>query len=134
MPLSYLAVFIVAFLASLLGPLRGIGGGVIIKPVVDAMNVMPVATVSFLSSISVLTMSLARSPRMPWQRRRPSTSLMLLLARALPLAAWRVSSSSIASGQSRPCRAGRCCSGRGAYRAYGRRVCLYDKKVFHSGS
>lgn len=59
MPLSYLAVFIVAFLASLLGPLCGIGGGVIIKPVVDAMNVMPVATVSFLSSISVLTMSLA---------------------------------------------------------------------------
>lgn len=41
MPLSYLAVFIVAFLASLLGPLCGIGGGVIIKPVVDAMNVMP---------------------------------------------------------------------------------------------
>lgn len=55
----YVAVFLVAFLASLLGPLCGIGGGVIIKPVVDAMGVMPVATVSFLSSISVLTMSLA---------------------------------------------------------------------------
>lgn len=56
---TILIVFLVAFLASLLGPLCGIGGGVIIKPVVDAMNVMPVATVSFLSSISVLTMSLA---------------------------------------------------------------------------
>lgn len=56
---TILVVFLVAFLASLLGPLCGIGGGVIIKPVVDAMNVMPVATVSFLSSISVLTMSLA---------------------------------------------------------------------------
>ena len=53
------AVFVVAFLASLLGPLCGIGGGVIIKPVVDAMGVLPVATVSFLSSISVLTMSAA---------------------------------------------------------------------------
>ncbi len=62
MPLSYLAVFIVAFLASLLGPLCGIGGGVIIKPVVDAMNVMPVCHgLFFLSSISVLTMSLAHA-------------------------------------------------------------------------
>ena len=59
MPLSYFAVFTVCFLASLLGPLCGIGGGVIIKPVVDALGVMPVAAVSFLSSISVLTMSLA---------------------------------------------------------------------------
>lgn len=52
-------VFVVAFLASLLGPLCGIGGGVIIKPVVDAMGILPVAVVSFLSSVSVLTMSLA---------------------------------------------------------------------------
>lgn len=57
--MQYWAVYLVAFLASLLGPLCGIGGGVIIKPVVDAMGVMPVATVSLLSSISVLTMSLA---------------------------------------------------------------------------
>lgn len=57
--MQYWAVYLVAFLASLLGPLCGIGGGVIIKPVVDAMGVMPVATVSFLSGVSVLTMSLA---------------------------------------------------------------------------
>ena len=66
---QYILVFAVCFLASLLGPLCGIGGGVIIKPVVDAMNVMSVSTVSFLSSMSVLIMSLstlaqnaARSP------------------------------------------------------------------------
>ena len=56
---QYILVFAVCFLASLLGPLCGIGGGVIIKPVVDAMNVMSVSTVSFLSSMSVLIMSLA---------------------------------------------------------------------------
>lgn len=55
----FVAVFIVCFLASLLGPLCGIGGGVIIKPVVDAMGVMGVGTVSFLSSVSVLVMSLS---------------------------------------------------------------------------
>lgn len=59
MDMHYLPVFIVCFLASLLGPLCGIGGGVIIKPVVDAMNVMSVSTVSFLSSMSVLIMSLS---------------------------------------------------------------------------
>lgn len=59
MDVTYLLVFVVCFLASLLGPLCGIGGGVIIKPVVDAMGVMSVSTVSFLSSISVLIMSLS---------------------------------------------------------------------------
>ena len=57
--LNYIPVFVVCFLASLLGPLCGIGGGVIIKPIVDAMGVMSVSTVSFLSSISVLVMSLS---------------------------------------------------------------------------
>ena len=59
MTVAYLAVFAVCFLASLLGPLCGIGGGVIIKPVTDALGIMPVAAVSFLSSCSVLTMAVA---------------------------------------------------------------------------
>lgn len=59
MDFSMVSVFVVCFLASLLGPLCGIGGGVIIKPIVDAMGVMSVSTVSFLSSISVLVMSLS---------------------------------------------------------------------------
>ncbi len=57
--MRYLPVFVVCFLASLLGPLCGIGGGVIIKPIVDAMGVMGVSAVSFLSSVSVLVMSLS---------------------------------------------------------------------------
>lgn len=57
--MQYVPVFIVCFLASLLGPLCGIGGGVIIKPIVDAMGVMGVSVVSFLSSVSVLVMSLS---------------------------------------------------------------------------
>lgn len=57
--IAYLLVLAIVFAASLLGPLCGIGGGVIIKPVVDALGVMDVATVSFLSSASVLTMALA---------------------------------------------------------------------------
>lgn len=59
MSLVYVAVFAVCFLASMLGPLCGIGGGVIIKPAVDAMGVMSVSAVSFLSSVSVLIMALS---------------------------------------------------------------------------
>ena len=47
----------VSLLASIVGSICGIGGGVIIKPVLDAMNVMSVSCISFLSGCTVLTMS-----------------------------------------------------------------------------
>lgn len=56
---AVIAICAVCFAASLLGPMCGIGGGVIIKPVIDALGVMPVASVSFLSGVSVLTMALS---------------------------------------------------------------------------
>lgn len=51
-------VFLIAFGASLIGGICGIGGGVIIKPLLDMMGVADVATVSFLSSCTVLSMAL----------------------------------------------------------------------------
>lgn len=57
MSISFVLMLIVTFLATLLGPICGIGGGVIIKPVVDALGIMPVAEVSFLSGIAVLVMA-----------------------------------------------------------------------------
>lgn len=53
-----LLYFIICFLASIIGSLCGIGGGVIIKPVLDALGVMSVSTVSFLSGCTVLSMCL----------------------------------------------------------------------------
>lgn len=52
--LFYLAV---SFLASIVGAICGIGGGVIIKPVLDAFGSAGVSTVSFLSGCTVLSMS-----------------------------------------------------------------------------
>ncbi len=49
--------FFVAFLASVIGAICGIGGGVIIKPTLDSFHVMSVATISFLSGCTVLAMS-----------------------------------------------------------------------------
>ena len=50
-------IVFVSFLASVVGAIAGIGGGVIIKPVLDAFGVMDVAAISFLSGCTVLSMS-----------------------------------------------------------------------------
>ena len=49
--------FFVCFAASTVGALVGAGGGVIIKPVLDMVGVLPVSTVSFFSGCTVLAMS-----------------------------------------------------------------------------
>ena len=53
----YLLFFIVSFFASLIGSICGIGGGVIIKPVLDATGLMNVSAISFLSGCTVLSMT-----------------------------------------------------------------------------
>lgn len=52
-----LFVFAVCFLACAAGAVCGIGGGVIIKPALDAMGIMDVASISFLSGCTVLAMT-----------------------------------------------------------------------------
>ena len=52
-----LLIFLICFSASVIGAICGIGGGVIIKPVLDAFGIMDVATISFLSGCTVLSMS-----------------------------------------------------------------------------
>ena len=53
-----LFVFAVCLCASTIGGICGIGGGVVIKPLLDATGMMSVSTVSFLSGLTVLAMSL----------------------------------------------------------------------------
>lgn len=52
-------VFFVCVTATLMGGISGVGGGVIIKPILDAVSGMPVSTVSFLSGCTVLGMTAA---------------------------------------------------------------------------
>lgn len=49
--------FIICFLASIVGAICGIGGGVIIKPLLDAFGIYDVTTISFLSGCTVLSMT-----------------------------------------------------------------------------
>lgn len=49
--------FLVTFFACLLGTVCGMGGGIIIKPVLDAAGVMSVSTITFLSGCTVIAMA-----------------------------------------------------------------------------
>ncbi|MBC2850117.1 sulfite exporter TauE/SafE family protein [Cetobacterium sp. 8H] len=49
--------FLICIGASILGSISGTGGGVIIKPALDAMGTMNVSTISFLSGCTVLGMT-----------------------------------------------------------------------------
>lgn len=49
---------LIALLASFIGSISGIGGGIIIKPVLDLTGQLPLSTVNFMSGITVLTMSM----------------------------------------------------------------------------
>ncbi len=53
----YFIFLLVSFFASAMGGICGIGGGVIIKPVLDTIGVMSVSSISFLSGCTVLSMS-----------------------------------------------------------------------------
>ncbi|MBD5472746.1 MAG: sulfite exporter TauE/SafE family protein [Lachnospiraceae bacterium] len=55
--MKFLVIILVCFFSSIVGSICGIGGGVIIKPVLDATGLMPVTTISFLSGCTVLSMS-----------------------------------------------------------------------------
>lgn len=52
-----LIFFLVSLLASIVGAICGIGGGVVIKPVLDMLHMETVTTISFLSGCTVLSMS-----------------------------------------------------------------------------
>lgn len=76
----YVIFLAVSFGASVVGAICGIGGGVLIKPLLDAFGVLSVASISFLSGCTVLSMSCysvikARMSRESLVEMRTGTSL-----------------------------------------------------------
>lgn len=53
----HLICYCITFFACILGTICGMGGGIIIKPVLDATGVMSVAAITFLSGCTVISMS-----------------------------------------------------------------------------
>ncbi|HBG5346526.1 TPA: hypothetical protein KQG29_003979 [Clostridioides difficile] len=56
-------LFSIAIFATIIGAITGIGGGVIIKPVLDLIWVFDITTISVLSSFTVLLMSIVSAYR-----------------------------------------------------------------------
>lgn len=78
--------FIVSFLSSIVGAICGIGGGVVIKPVLDMLQMGSAATINFLSGCTVLSMSLysvGKSLRAGDSRVEMSTGTPLALGAAI---------------------------------------------------
>ena len=76
--------FAVSILSCTAGSVCGIGGGVIIKPVLDATGVMGVSSISFLSGCTVLAMSVVSV----WKNLRAGTAKMdIRIATALAVGA-----------------------------------------------
>lgn len=71
-------VFLVCLIASTVGGICGIGGGVVIKPVLEAADIMSIASLSFLSGLTVLLMAVVNL----WKNRHERD---LDVVRSLPL-------------------------------------------------
>ncbi|WP_291650829.1 sulfite exporter TauE/SafE family protein [Clostridium sp.] len=56
--ISNIIFLIVSLGASIVGAICGVGGGIIIKPVLDTIGMMSVSSISFLSGCTVLSMSI----------------------------------------------------------------------------
>lgn len=77
----YILYFLVALLATTVGAVTGMGGGIIIKPALDMLGHFDAATINMLSSLTVTCMALVSVAR--HLRSRAAVNLKI----ALPLAA-----------------------------------------------
>jgi len=64
----YLLYFLIALVATTIGALTGMGGGVIIKPALDALGGLDAADIGILSSVTVFTMSLVSAAKQARQK------------------------------------------------------------------
>lgn len=76
-------LFLVCISASSVGAIVGAGGGVIIKPVLDMIGIMPVSTISFCSGCTVLGMSVSSLIR----NRKDGIKLQIRMSTALAVGA-----------------------------------------------
>ncbi len=73
-------IVLIAFLATIVGSISGIGGGVIIKPVMDAISGLNMSTISFLSGNTVLAMTIVSLLRSAKEPVKPSANLAIPLS------------------------------------------------------
>lgn len=72
--------FIICFIATTIGAISGIGGGVIIKPIMDAYSPFGIVTINFLSGSTVLAMSITSLLKLRGSHRKINLKYCTLLA------------------------------------------------------
>lgn len=80
--------FFLTLLATTLGAITGMGGGVIIKPMLDALGQMDAATINVLSSLAVLFMSVVSMTRFMKTPKRFEAKTVLSLAAGSIAGGW----------------------------------------------
>ena len=60
--------WLVALLSCIIGTICGMGGGIIIKPVLDATGMLSVSTITFLSGCTVIAMTCRNMSKTVWHR------------------------------------------------------------------
>lgn len=80
----YFIFLLISLLACTAGSICGIGGGVIMKPVLDAFGIMGVSAVSFLSGCTVLSMSVISVSK---SLKREGTAINVKIATPLAIGA-----------------------------------------------
>lgn len=76
----YILIVLIAFLATIIGSISGIGGGVVIKPVMDAISGLPMSTISFLSGTTVLSMTIVSLLRNIKEPKKPRAKIVIPLS------------------------------------------------------
>lgn len=75
-----LLYFLVIIIANTVGAVSGMGGGVLIKPIFDTIGAHSVASVSFYSSVAVLTMSIVSTLKQLKQGVKLNVSIVLSIS------------------------------------------------------
>lgn len=78
-----LLYLLIALLATIIGGITGIGGGVIIKPVLDAFAHFDVASINILSSITILSMAVVSFARHASKGFKYSKQLLIIAIGAI---------------------------------------------------
>ncbi len=79
---------LVIFVATSLGAFVGLGGGVIIKPMLDFIGSEPRAQVDFLSCVAVFTMSVVSTGRVVIRKQKFDYKIILLIAAGSIAGGW----------------------------------------------
>lgn len=80
MPLYFFMYFVVVLIATTVGALTGMGGGIILKPLMDMIGQYDAATIGILSSFTVLTMSCVSLIKQKKQQVKVDRTIALSLA------------------------------------------------------